>query len=412
MTTRQLGDYPLVTIVTPSFNQAQFIKATIESVLTQDYPNVEYIILDGDSTDRTAEVVRPYLDRLTFISEPDYGQSDAINKGFALACGEIVAWLNSDDVFLPGAISNAVAAFTRNPQAGVVYGEGYQIDAEGNIKERFPHTQHFDAWKLTFVSDYILQQTVFFKKTALDTVGPIRNDLHYVMDWDILIRLAKRFEFVRLPEFMGCLREYETAKTFSGGGKRAREILGMLRGHCGQMYPPGYLIYGFSAYEQLWTAAIDRWPQPLKPVAKLLRNLVSKACFRVINAAMSYGQAWHRDGWMGPKAHVMLPEGSGEAVIRGLVPGNVPGLKTQTLVVRHRRKLLALKEFKPGEFEFRVSIPETNVRCPIITIEASHRFILSQVTESIDHRKLSIYLSEVRWSEPKNSLTISLEQSA
>ncbi len=102
---------PLVTIVTPSFNQGRFIRETIESVLTQDYPHVEYIIMDGASTDETADVVRPYLDRVRFISEPDRGQSHAINKGFALARGEIVAWLNSDDLFLPGAIRHAVDAF-------------------------------------------------------------------------------------------------------------------------------------------------------------------------------------------------------------------------------------------------------------------------------------------------------------
>src|SRR5579872_2956802 len=120
---QQFSRDPLVTIVTPSYNQGRFIRATIESVLTQDYPNIEYIIMDGASTDETADVVRPYLDRLTFVSEPDRGQSHAINKGFARARGEIVAWLNSDDLFLPGAVRRAVEAFRAAPQSGVVYGE-------------------------------------------------------------------------------------------------------------------------------------------------------------------------------------------------------------------------------------------------------------------------------------------------
>ena len=125
---------PLVTIVTPSYNQGRFIRATIESVLSQDYPHVEYIIMDGGSTDETAAVVEPYRDRLTWISEKDRGQSHAINKGFRMAKGEIVAWLNSDDTIAPGAITHAVEAFERQPGAGAVYGEGYLMDEDGRSK--------------------------------------------------------------------------------------------------------------------------------------------------------------------------------------------------------------------------------------------------------------------------------------
>jgi Glycosyltransferases involved in cell wall biogenesis len=127
-------NHPLVTVVTPSYNQGRFIRATIESVLSQDYPNVEYIIMDGGSKDETASVAAEYAGRLTFISERDRGQSHAINKGFQMAKGEIVSWLNSDDTILPGAISHAAAAFEKNPSLGAVYGEGYLIDYDGNVK--------------------------------------------------------------------------------------------------------------------------------------------------------------------------------------------------------------------------------------------------------------------------------------
>src|SRR5450755_863659 len=113
---------PLVTIETPSYNQGCFIRATIESVLSQDYPQVEYIIMDGGSTDETASVVKDYASRLTFISEKDRGQSHAINKGFRMAQGSILGWLNSDDLYLPGCIRSAVDAFQRNAAAGAVYG--------------------------------------------------------------------------------------------------------------------------------------------------------------------------------------------------------------------------------------------------------------------------------------------------
>lgn len=170
---------PLVTVVTPSYNQGQYIRATIESVLSQDYPNLEYIIMDGGSTDATASVVKDYASRLTFIAEKDRGQSHAINKGFQIARGTVVSWLNSDDLYLPGAICKAVEAFERNPAAGAVYGEGYLIDSEGQTTSRFPHTEAFNLWKLVYLSDYILQQTVYFRKDVLDEIGCLDEDLHY-----------------------------------------------------------------------------------------------------------------------------------------------------------------------------------------------------------------------------------------
>ena len=234
-----LDSNPLVTVVTPSYNQGRFIRATIESVLSQSYPNLEYIIMDGGSTDETAAVVKDYASRLTFISEKDRGQSHAINKGFRMAGGSILSWLNSDDLYLPGAIQAAVDAFESSPGAGAVYGEGYLIDRDGDITARFPCTEPFNLWKFVHLSDYILQQTVYFRRDALDQVGYLDETLHYSMDWDILIRIGLRYPMVYIPEYMGCLREYAEAKTFAGGIRRAREIHNMLRRHTGMRIPPG-----------------------------------------------------------------------------------------------------------------------------------------------------------------------------
>ena len=222
---------PVVTVVTPSYNQGCFIRATIESVLSQNYPYLEYIVMDGGSTDETAAVVKEYSSRLTFISERDRGQSHAINKGFQMARGSVLAWLNSDDLYLPGSIHAAVDAFDRNPSAGAVYGEGYLIDSAGKSASRFPWTQTFDLWRLTYLSDYILQQTVFFRRAALDEVGYLNECLHYTMDWDILIRLGKRYPVEYIPAYMACLREHPEAKTFAGGksGDR-RNVSGSPRG--------------------------------------------------------------------------------------------------------------------------------------------------------------------------------------
>ena len=123
---------PLVSIITPSYNQVRYLEDTIQSVLQQDYPNIEYIIVDGGSTDGSLEVIERYKDKLAWwVSEPDQGQADAINKGFRKATGEIIAWLNSDDLYLPGTISSAVEVFQNNPKAGVIYGNALSAVAVG-----------------------------------------------------------------------------------------------------------------------------------------------------------------------------------------------------------------------------------------------------------------------------------------
>ena len=286
---------PLVTVITPSFNQARFIRATIESVLSQDYPNIEYIIVDGGSTDGTSGVVAPYSNRLTFISEKDRGQADAINKGLRMASGSIVAYLNSDDLFLPGAVSAAVAALAANPELGAVYGEGYRIDADGNVIARFEVTEEFNLWKLVNVSDYILQQTVFWRRSVFDTIGFFDLDLHYGLDWEILMRTGKRYVMEYIPQFMGCLREYPEAKTSAGGAQRFREIARILRAHSSYRFPPAYFIYGLDTYEKIACRRISSlfgwWPRLARklqrgvlrrvaPVDRTSRHAFARALFR------------------------------------------------------------------------------------------------------------------------------------
>ncbi len=224
---------PLVTIVTPSLNQGVFIRATIESVLSQDYPHIEYLVMDGGSTDNTSGIAAEYSSRLKYVSEKDRGQSHAINKGFTAARGEVVAWLNSDDVLLPGAVGKAVAALGRAGKAGAIYGEGYRIDRNGANQGRFPATVPFNLWKLVYLSDYILQQSTFFRKSAVDAVGGLDEQLHYAMDWDLLIRLGKRFGLYYEPEYLGAIREYAEAKSFAGGARRIDEIQRVLKRHTG-----------------------------------------------------------------------------------------------------------------------------------------------------------------------------------
>ena len=186
---------PLVSIVTPSFNQAHYLDETIQSVLSQDYPDVEYIIIDGGSTDGSVEIIRRYaaqnIKRLSFwVSEPDEGQTDAINKGFAYAHGEILAWLNSDDTYLPGAISEAVAYLQTHPEAGMVYGDANLVDEVGNVIGKFPARQT-DYRRLRHGYVHIPQQAAFFRASLWRRVAPLDPTFYFAMDYDLWVRLAK-----------------------------------------------------------------------------------------------------------------------------------------------------------------------------------------------------------------------------
>jgi len=367
---------PQVTIVTPSYNQGWSIRATIESVLAQDYPDIEYIVMDGGSTDETASIVKEYASRLTWITEKDRGQSHAINKGFQMAKGSILAWINSDDMLLPGAVKKAVRAFNRNPALGAVYGEGYLMDREGNVTGRFSHTQPFNLWRLVHVSDYILQQSTYFRRSALEEVGLLDEDLHYSMDWDLLIRIGKRYPIGYLPEYLGCLREYPEAKSFAGGAPRAREITRMLRRHTGMRFPPGSIIYGLDTYRRIWCEKIAaKTPGRLQFASRKLQWMVMTGCGLLMEQAIHRSQGWYADGWAGPIARAMLPPpGHDEVVIRGELP--TCAIREQRVTVMLNGVPAAQQRVRKGPFEIRIQAPVTSRCQPAhLVLRASRSFV-------------------------------------
>lgn len=229
---------PLVlTLVTPSFNQRKYIQATLDSVLQQDYPQIQYIVMDGASTDGTVDLLKEYGDRFKWISEKDAGQTDAIIKGFAQGDGEILGWLNSDDTLEPGAIACAMDYLAAHPEVDLVYGDAAFIDEQGKFIATCAHVEPFDRHRLLHYSDFIVQPAAFFRRSALDKAGGLDVQLHWAMDYDLWLKLTAVGKAVYLPGRLANYRWLGDNKTASGGSGRLEEVLGVARRHGARSLP-------------------------------------------------------------------------------------------------------------------------------------------------------------------------------
>ena len=218
-------DLPRVSIITPSYNQAQFLEQTIRSVLSQNYPNLEYWVIDGGSTDGSIEIIQKYAGQLAgWISEPDRGQAEGINKGLARATGEVVAWLNSDDLYYPGAVQAAVAALAANPQAAFVFSDVESIDEAG---QPF-HRMHYGPWGLADLMRFriIGQPAVFMRRTFLAQTGLLDPSYHYLLDHQLWLRLAALATPVYVPgEPWAAARMHAGAKNMAQAAGFAPEAM-------------------------------------------------------------------------------------------------------------------------------------------------------------------------------------------
>jgi carbamoyltransferase len=208
------GSPPLISIVTPSYNQGAFLERTIRSVLDQNYPRLQYIVQDGDSTDGTAAILERYRPRLTSCaSEPDGGQADAINRGFRRTTGDILAYLNSDDILLPGALAYVANYFARHPAADVIYGHRLVIDHLDREIGRWvlpAHDNEALGW-----CDYVPQETLFWQRRVWERVGGHLDEaFQFALDWDLLLRLRDAgATFARVPHFLAAFRVHPEQKT-------------------------------------------------------------------------------------------------------------------------------------------------------------------------------------------------------
>ncbi len=218
-------DDPIITVITPTLNQAQYIRMTIESVLAQDYPAMEYFVVDGGSTDGSLEILHTYRDRLSWISEPDEGQSQAINKGWQRTRGEIITWLNSDDIYFPGALQKVGDFFKKHPEAEFIYGDCQYIDQDGIGINLYP-VEPFDYTKLVVdTHNYIPQPSTFLRRRTWEAIGGLDERLHYVMDFEYWLRAGLRYNFMYAPVLLSGLRIHDSAKSIASLDKMALELV-------------------------------------------------------------------------------------------------------------------------------------------------------------------------------------------
>lgn len=239
--------WPRISVITPSYNQAQFIEETIQSILFQGYPNLEYIIIDGGSQDESVQIIKKYEKHLSYWhSKKDKGQADAINQGMRLATGEVVCWLNSDDLYLPGTLLEIGRHFMgKTNTASLAYGSALTMwqekeDLNGSARVARP----FDREVLTY-SDYIVQPSSFWTQKLWSEVGELNSEYHYVLDWDWFIRASKIIDFTYIPRFLSVYRLHLKHKTGSGGKLRINEINEIIERYAPENWKKFYKIVSY-----------------------------------------------------------------------------------------------------------------------------------------------------------------------
>jgi glycosyltransferase involved in cell wall biosynthesis len=224
-----LSANPKVSIITPSFNQGRYLEASIRSVLGQTYPDIEFIVVDGASKDESVEIIHKYQSHFAWwVSEKDQGHADALNKGFSHATGEILAWLNSDDLYYPNAVAEAVSVLQQHPGVGMVYGDAQLIDDAGAVVGQFASRQT-DYRRLLRGSVHIPQATTFFRTGLWRRVGPLDLSLFFSFDYDLWVKLAKVSQLLYVPKRWAQFRIHEAGKTIVNDDRCYPDMLRVLQ---------------------------------------------------------------------------------------------------------------------------------------------------------------------------------------
>lgn len=310
---------PIVSIITPSYNQARFLERTIRSVLAQDYPRIEYIVLDAMSNDETPEVLRKYQRQITkVIREPDNGQADAINKGFKIARGEVLAWINSDDCYTSSTVvSQAVASLANNPSSDLVYGRRKYVNVDGNLVLVRPFRDFsYEALKL---SCYIPQECCFWRREIYERAGGFVDDTYkFAMDYELWMRMLNNgAQFLALREFFGLYRLHDQAKSVAQWETVGlKEIPRVYEAYCDRMLTPDEMYEAYLDYHAGFKRS--RYPR-----LERTRELISSSFEKVLASSNGFGaldtwtfkrevRLFDRSDEQGPRSpHTAISEGCG-----------------------------------------------------------------------------------------------------
>ncbi|HUS05459.1 MAG TPA: glycosyltransferase [Bryobacteraceae bacterium] len=404
----EVQEYPTVSIVTPSYNMGRFIKETIDSVLIQDYPYIDYVVMDAGSADDTVPILKSYGNKFRWESKPDKGQADAVNKGFQASKGQIFTFLNADDTYLPGAVSTAVQYMISNPSMGVVYGEANHIQEDGAMISRYP-TLPYDAQTLNRTC-FICQPASFMWSDVFQTAGCMNPSLHFALDYDLWMRIAKLYPMLRIDAVLANSRMYRENKTLGKRREVYMEIMSAAKAHYG--YIPYDWVFGYSCY------LVDRkdqfFDQSHPSLMKIALTLLLGTYYNK-GKAPRYWREWamhvglsgqylgrYEDGWISRK--YITEQRIGDRCEEIHITGRhyAPFTEGLNLTLRLDGKSLHREQVQnKGPFALRVHCPpEFRGRWGKLEIEANRTF---RPVASGDYRKLSCIIDSLNFVGDKES---------
>ena len=384
---------PRVFVVTPSFNQGRFLRATIDSVLAQDYPALDYFVADGGSTDESLDILRSYGDRVRWRSGPDGGQAAAIHEAWRQTDAEVVAWLNSDDTYLPGAVSRGVNHLLEHPDHAMVYGKAWYTDIDGALTEPYPTRPVFD--REAFAGNcYICQPATFVRREVFEVIDLPDVSLRFAMDYDLWIRLSQRFEVGYLDEFLATSRMYADNKTLGERDGVFREIHEVVRRHYGRVdrdWKIGFLDYRVRKVLGRFARAL---PRPVQQFC--YRGAVAYRTWRSSAAADSASVEPlppFADGWVGPVAQVQVePDPDGRISLWAESP-EWPYSEPLRVALECDGRMLGMTEVEQrGAFRIDARLPGASLRAARVVLRSERGFVPAECGLGDDGRRLAFRL--------------------
>ncbi|MCE5308262.1 MAG: glycosyltransferase [Acidobacteriales bacterium] len=396
--------YPVVSITTPSYNMAHFLEETIQSVLSQDYPYIDYTVMDGGSNDGTVELLKKYEGRLRYVSRRDRGQADAINHGCAASRGQVFAFLNADDTYLPGAVGTGARYLMENPHLGMVYGNAYYVDESGQRIGPYP-THEPDIAYLNR-NCYICQPATFMRREAFKNAGWMNINQHVVLDYDLWMRMVKLYPIAKVEDYLATSRMYRQNKTIGKRGLAYREILQSVRTHFG--YVPFDWVFGYSCY---LADRKDQFFDKTQPSRSKYLLSLALGCFYNSRQLRRYWNEWAAatgiaahfdgrwaDGWISKRYrgdHDVPP-----ACRAVRITGKHWGRFTRPLTLAVRLDgvpIGAEKLDQQGQFSFELPCPEpARGKRAVLEITADGTF---KPVENGDHRNLSCIIDNILFED-------------